>query len=83
MLIKIIGFLPAFTSTISLIPQLVQSYRTKSVNDLSIWMLWNFIISSVLWLLYGMMISSYAVLVTNLIMVLFSVWILALKLKYD
>jgi len=83
MLIKIIGFLAAFTSTISLIPQLVQSYRTKSVNDLSIWMLWNFIISSVLWLLYGMMISSYAVLVTNLIMVLFSVWILALKLKYD
>ena len=83
MLLKIIGFLAAFTSTISLIPQLVQSYNTKSVNDLSIWMLWNFLFSSVFWVMYGVMIASNAVLGTNLIMLLFSVWLLILKIKYD
>lgn len=83
MFIKTIGFFAAFTSTISLVPQLVQSFRTKSVNDLSIWMLWNFLISSVLWCIYGVMIVSNAVICTNLIMTLFSVWLLILKVKYD
>ena len=83
MLIKIIGFLAAFTSTISLIPQVIQSFKTKSVNDLSIWMLWNFLFSSILWLVYGMMIASFAVISANFIMTLFSVWILILKFKYD
>ena len=82
-LIKITGFLAAFTSTISLVPQLVQSCRTKSVNDLSIWMLWNFLFSSLFWCVYGAMISSYAVVLTNLIMTVFSIWLLILKIKYD
>ncbi len=83
MLIKIIGFLAAFTSTISLLPQLIHSFKTKSVADLSALMLWNFLFSSILWCFYGLMISSYAVICTNIIMTIFSLWILALKLKYD
>lgn len=83
MFIKIIGFLAAATSTISLVPQLFQSFKTKSVNDLSIWMLWNFLFSSLLWCLYGTMITSLAVIITNLIMVLFSTWLIILKFKYD
>lgn len=83
LLIKIIGFLATFTSTISLIPQLIQSYKTKSVNDISIWMLWNFLFSSVLWLIYGIMINSFAVSIANVIMTMFSLWTLVLKLQYD
>ncbi len=83
MFIKTIGFLAAFTSTISLVPQIIQSFRTKSVKDLSVWMLWNFLFSSILWCVYGAMITSYAVISTNLIMTLFSMWLLMLKLKYD
>ncbi len=83
MYIKIIGFLAAFTSTISLIPQLIQSFRNKSAKDLSILMLWNFVISSILWLVYGIMIDSYAVICTNFIMTVSSIWLLTLKIKYD
>lgn len=83
MFIKTIGFLAAFTSTISLVPQIIQSFRTKSVSDLSVWMLWNFLFSSLLWCVYGAMIISFAVVCTNLIMTLFSVWLLILKVKYD
>ena len=83
MLIKVIGFLATFTSTISLVPQLLKSYETKSVSDLSIWMLWNFLFSSILWLIYGFMIASRAVIIANVIMALFSLWMLRLKLKYD
>lgn len=83
MFIKIIGFLAAFTSTISLVPQIIQSFRTKSVNDLSVWMLWNFLFSSILWCVYGAMIVSFAIICTNLIMSLFSIWLIILRVKYD
>lgn len=83
MFIKTIGFLAAFTSTISLVPQIIQSFKTKSVSDLSVWMLWNFLLSSILWCVYGAMIVSFAVISTNLIMTLFSIWLLILKVKYD
>lgn len=83
MFIKTIGFLAAFTSTISLVPQIIQSFRTKSVSDLSVWMLWNFLFSSILWFVYGIMIVSFAVICTNLIMTLFSMWLIILKFRYD
>lgn len=83
MFIKTIGFFAAFTSTISLVPQIIQSFRTKSVNDLSVWMLWNFLASSTLWCIYGFMITSFAVICTNLIMTLFSIWLLILKVRYN
>jgi MtN3 and saliva related transmembrane protein len=83
MFTKIIGFLAAVTSTVSLLPQLLQSLKTKSVADLSVAMLWNFVISSALWCIYGVMLASYAIVGTNIIMVLFAIWLLILKLKYD
>lgn len=83
MFINAVGFLAVITSTISLVPQVIQSFRTKSVKDLSVWMLWNFLISSVLWLFYGVMLTSAAVVLTNVIMTLFSIWLLLLKFKYD
>ncbi len=83
MFIKTVGFLAATTSTISLVPQILHSFKTRSVKDLSIWMLWNFLLSSVLWCLYGSMLGSAAVICTNVIMSVFSVWLIILKYKYD
>lgn len=82
MLMSIIGFLAAFTSTIALFPQIIKIHKTKSADDLSNAMLLNFIITSILWIIYGFMSSSMPVLVCNLICFLSSLWILVLKWKY-
>jgi MtN3 and saliva related transmembrane protein len=70
MIISIIGFLAAFTSTISLIPQIYKTYKLKSSQDLSYLMLVNFFITSMLWTIYGFMIDSVAVWGANIIMIL-------------
>jgi len=49
MITSTIGFLAAFTSTISLIPQIYKTYKLKSSQDLSYLMLVNFLITSILW----------------------------------
>jgi MtN3 and saliva related transmembrane protein len=82
MLLSIIGFLATITSTISLIPQVVKTFKTKSTEDLSMLMLWNFLGSSILWLIYGILINSWAIVSSNFILTVFSCWLLILKFKY-
>ncbi|MDG1436977.1 MAG: SemiSWEET family transporter [Rickettsiaceae bacterium] len=83
MIISIIGFMAAFTSTISLIPQIYRTYKLKSSYDLSYLMLLNFFVTSVLWIIYGVMITSMVVWGTNVIMLIFSIILLFLKYIYD
>lgn len=83
MIISAIGFLAAFTSTISLFPQICKTYKLKSGNDLSYLMLLNFLATSVLWTVYGLMISSFAVWGANIIMIMCSIILLVLKYSYD
>lgn len=83
MFVEVIGFLAAFTSTISLIPQVIQMFRTRSVEDISVWMIVNFICTSVLWVVYGIMIASVSVWGANVIMLIFSILMMYFKVRYS
>jgi len=82
MLVNIIGFLAAFTSTISLIPQILKMFKTRSVDDLSTGMIINFLLTSIFWILYGFMITSWSVWLTNIFMLIFALIMIYLKIKY-
>jgi MtN3 and saliva related transmembrane protein len=80
--VEIIGALAAFTSTVSLLPQIRKVLITKSAEDLSYLMLLNFFITSVLWFWYGLEIGSYSVWICNLFMTLTALLLIALKKRY-
>ena len=82
MILVIVGFIAAFTSTISLIPQIYQTYKTKSVEDLSMLMLINFTICSISWIIYGFLTNTTSVWITNVIMTISSIFMLIFKIKY-
>jgi MtN3 and saliva related transmembrane protein len=81
-LIKIVGFCAIVTTVISLIPQIIRTHKTHSVEDVSLWMLIDFLLNAVLWIVYGVLIGSREVLVANILMGIFSVWLLVLKFYY-
>jgi MtN3 and saliva related transmembrane protein len=82
MLVNIIGFLAAFTSTISLIPQIIKMFKTRSVEDISICMVFNFLVTSALWIVYGYMITSWSVFLTNILMLILATIMVYMKIKY-
>ncbi|MHA1558428.1 MAG: SemiSWEET family sugar transporter [Alphaproteobacteria bacterium] len=82
-LAEIVGFAAVITSTMSLIPQVIKSLKTRSVKDLSLLMLLNLVATSILWLIYGLMINSPSVIGANIILTIFSSWLLYLKIIYD
>jgi len=67
MLVDLIGYLGGLFIMISFIPQVVKSYRTKSVEDLSIQMILATFIGTVFWLVYGVLVGSMPIMVTNII----------------
>jgi MtN3 and saliva related transmembrane protein len=83
MVLLIVGLIASITSTISLLPQLYQTYRTKSVGDLSMLMLVNFAVCSISWVIYGLLTDTTSVWVTNVIMTFCSIALVTMKYKYQ
>lgn len=81
-MLTIISFIAIFTSTVSLIPQIYLSYKKKSVEDLSLLMLLNFLICSISWVAYSVFTDSFSVFISNLIMIIFSAVLLFFKFKF-
>jgi MtN3 and saliva related transmembrane protein len=83
MIISLIGTVAFFTSTVSLLPQIYLTYKTKSAKDISYLMLINFFICSLSWTFYGFLTNATTVWLTNIFMTVTSILILFLKIKYS
>jgi len=76
-----VGYLGSFLTSITFIPQVFKAWKTKSVGDLSTWMMSIVVLSTIVWLVYGFAISSGPVIVANSIV--FALSVLLLYFKYS
>ena len=80
--IELIGYLAGFTVAISLTPQVIKAWKTKSTKDISIAWTLIYIAGLILWIVYGFGISSFPLMVTVTIEALLAVSLLILKVRY-
>lgn len=78
----IIGYLAAFGTTVSFLPQAVKTIQTKNTSGISLPMYAFFTIGTLLWLTYGIMSGSLPVAVANAITLVFASVILIYKIRY-
>lgn len=80
--IEIVGYLAGLLAAISLSPQVIKAWKTKSTKDISI--LWTFIYLSalILWIIYGVGIGSNPLIFMVIIETSLALSLIALKLKY-
>jgi len=81
-LIPTIGFLAAFGTTVSFLPQAVKTIQTKDTSGRSLRMYILFTTGTLLWLIYGIMSGSMPVAVANAITLIFASIILVYKIRY-
>ena len=80
--IEIIGYLAGATVAVSLMPQVIKSWKTRSTKDISVpWML-IYLFGLILWVIYGVGISSLPMIITISIEALLVLSLLMLKLFY-
>jgi MtN3 and saliva related transmembrane protein len=77
--IEKIGYFGSILTSITFIPQVYKSWRSKSVGDLSLAMIIIVITSTIVWFIYGYLKESGPVMVANF--VVFGLTVLLLYLK--
>ena len=80
--IEYVGLFGAFLSAITFIPQVLQAWRTKSVADLSLWMLLIVFLSVIVWLVYGFYLMLLPVIIANSIILILAIVLLVFKYTF-
>ncbi|MEO6017890.1 MAG: SemiSWEET transporter [Polaromonas sp.] len=81
-LIDVIGSAAACLTTISFVPQAWQTFRTRDVSGISLGMYSVFTVGVALWLVFGLLLGSWPIVVANTVTLVFSIAILAMKLRF-
>ncbi len=80
--IAIIGLIAGTCTTISFLPQVIKTFRTKETKDISLSMYIVLATGIFLWTIYGILIESLPVILANSISFVLATIILILKKKY-
>lgn len=78
----IIGYLAAFLTTASFVPQAWHTFQTKDVRGISLGMYSCFTAGVATWLVWGILVQAWPVVIANAITVSLASAILIMKLRY-
>ena len=77
-----IGLAAAFCTTIAFLPQVIQTWRTRSTKDISLAMFLVFTTGIFLWLIYGLILRDLPLIAANGVTFVLSATILFFKLRH-
>jgi len=83
MIENIIGFTAGVLMSISALPQLFKSYRTKKVGDISFAMLLIIMAALILWIIYAIMIGSWPIILMDSFGFCANMVLIVMKMKYN
>lgn len=82
LMISIIGVAAATLTTSSFLPQIIKAYRTKSMEDVSRYLMSFFATGTVLWMVYGIFKADWVIIGANATATAFNVILLYMKFAY-
>ncbi len=80
--VTLVGLLAGFCTTVSFLPQVLKTWRTRSTEDISLRMFLVFTAGCVLWLMYGILQRDIAIILPNTVTIVLSTTIIACKLRF-
>ena len=81
-MVTLIGFAAGTLTTLAFLPQVLHSYRSKSVDGLSYITLITFSVGVLLWFIYGLYLHSWPMILANGVTLGLQLPLLLMKLRY-
>jgi MtN3 and saliva related transmembrane protein len=81
-LITLLGLVAAFLTTVSSVPQVIKTFKTKRTKDLSLSWLLLFVSGLFFWLVYGLFIGDLPLILANSIGFLLAFSLLVMKWRF-
>jgi len=80
--IEYVGYVGVVLSSVTFLPQVLQAWKTKSVGDLSIWMVLILIGNVTTWLFYSVVKGVLPMIIANSIILVLSLVMLSFKMTF-
>lgn len=80
--VELVGFAAATLTTAAFLPQALKTWRSRDTAGLSLGMYGLFTLGIALWFCYGLLLGSWPMIIANLVTLVLSLLILALKLRH-
>ena len=80
---EIIGLTASALSSLTFMPQVYKAWKTKSVEDLSLAMVFFIFFSTILWLIYGFGRGALPIIICNGIIFVLSILLLYFKFSFN
>lgn len=80
--VEIVGHVGSFLSSVTFIPQVYKTWKSKSASDLSMLMLLIIFVSTIVWLVYGVSLNLWPVIVCNSVICALSLLLIVFKLSF-
>jgi len=81
-LVATIGWIATVLAVVSLLPQVLRTWQTRSATDLSATWLIIALTSMVLWIAYGTLLSAWAIVVANAATLFLVLLLLVMKVRF-
>lgn len=79
----LIGFVAGILTSINIVPQLIKTYRSKTVEDISLSMFIIYDMGLLMWVIYGYLISSLPLFIMDGFACITSLIMTYFKVRYD
>jgi MtN3 and saliva related transmembrane protein len=80
--LDLLGMTAGCISSITFLPQVIKTWKTRSATDISLLMFTFATISVIMWLVYGIILGNIPIIFTNAMVLLFSLIMLYLKYRF-
>ncbi len=77
-----LGYIGVVTGSLTFVPQVYMAWKTRSVGDLSLWMILILLLNVIIWLVYGVTGKDKAMILANSIILVLSLLMLYFKLTF-
>ena len=82
-LLTILGVLAGIFILSGWVEQIIKGYRTKSMKDISNYLMILISIGAILWLVYGFVVDDIFIIGTNLAAIVLMMTVLVMKQRYE
>jgi MtN3 and saliva related transmembrane protein len=77
------GYVAAILTTMSFVPQVLHTWRTRRASGISLSMISLFSLGVALWLGYGLLLGAWPVILANTVTLALSLFLLGMKLRFE
>lgn len=79
---EIIGVIAAILTTSGFVPQVVKTFKSKSVEGISLSMFSVLFAGTIFWLVYGILIRSFSIILANIFSSIFILALIVMRIMY-